>query len=253
MIEKVERMGRFTSSNIWKLTTSDRSGKYFGAPAKTYIEEKKAELSLGRSIDLGADSDALRWGRVMEYYAHKFHLDLSYTLCSKETVIHKKYNFWSGSPDAFTSQKACEIKCFEPKKYYLLASALIKLKNKEISIEDFKNDFKEIYWQVVSNSILLNKPICEIIAYMPTYSQLLEIREGWEVDNYISSLGVTLSEHVGVDFQKFHYQINRSDFNLPFIPEHSDFPNFVKFEFQPCADDIIFLTNRAIKASYELS
>jgi len=129
---------------------------------------------------------------------------------------------------------------------------LIKLNKKEITIQDFKEDFKEIYWQVVSNSILLNKPICEIIAYTPTYSQLLQIREEWEVDNYISSLGVTLSEHVGVDFQKFHYQINRNDFNLPFIPEHSDFPNFVKFEFQPSADDVIFLTNRVIKASYEL-
>lgn len=58
MVEIKERIGRFTSSNIWKLTTLDRSGKSFGAPALTYIEEKRAERSLGRSIDLGKQSQA---------------------------------------------------------------------------------------------------------------------------------------------------------------------------------------------------
>ena len=56
MVEIVERIGRFTSSNIWKLTTSDRSGKNFGASGLTYIKEKSAERYLGRSVDLGIDS-----------------------------------------------------------------------------------------------------------------------------------------------------------------------------------------------------
>jgi hypothetical protein len=64
MVEIVERIGRFTSSNIWKLTTvgtrkmtenelkehkkqNPKSMKKniddgFGAPALTYIEEKRA-------------------------------------------------------------------------------------------------------------------------------------------------------------------------------------------------------------------
>lgn len=41
MVEEIKRIGRFTSSQIWKLTTKDRTGKSFGAPALTYIEEKE--------------------------------------------------------------------------------------------------------------------------------------------------------------------------------------------------------------------
>ena len=66
MIANVNRIGRFTSSQIWKLMTDGRSENGLGAPAITYIEEKRAERCLGRSIDLGAHSQALTWGKVME-------------------------------------------------------------------------------------------------------------------------------------------------------------------------------------------
>jgi hypothetical protein len=75
MVETVERIGRFTSSNIWKLTTKDRSGKSFGPPALTYIEEKKGERCLGRSLDLGKDSQSTIWGKLAEHFCNIFHLD----------------------------------------------------------------------------------------------------------------------------------------------------------------------------------
>ena len=43
MVNNLERIGRFTSSNIWKLTTQNAKKDGFGAPALTYIEEKRAE------------------------------------------------------------------------------------------------------------------------------------------------------------------------------------------------------------------
>ena len=239
MINTLERIGRFTSSNIWKLTTQNTKKDGFGAPALTYIEEKIAERCLGRSIDLGAVTQSLTWGKIAEHYCSAFHL-LGYQLVSKTTFVHPKYKFWSGSPDAETTQKVAEIKCFEPKKYFELSSALIQLNEKEITIEDFKKDFKEIYWQVVSNSIILNKPICEIIAYTPTEKQLLQIREEIEETNILEKLGIEPWQGRFVTEKKLY--------ELPYIPEGIEYPNFVKFEFQPSAEDIIFLTGCVLKA-----
>lgn len=248
MVEVLERIGRFTSSNIWKLTTKDRTGKSFGAPALTYIEEKRAERSLGRSIDLGAVTNSLTWGKVMEYYCNKFHLDISYTLCSKQTLVHPKFKFWSGSPDFTKPKTTGDIKCNEPKRHYVLTMNLIKLKEGLISLDEFKKEEKEVYWQVVSNCILTNNPIGEIIAYTPTYDQLNEIREDWEVDNFVSGLNKTLSEHLEVDFQYFHYLINKEFHNLPYIPKWSEFPNFTSTEFEVPTEDIIFLTKMVLEA-----
>ena len=249
MVDVKERIGRFTSSQIWKLMQVDRSGKDFGAVALTYIEEKRAERSLGRSIDLGKQSQATVWGKVMEYYCNKFHLGLEYSLCSKETLVHPKYKFWSGSPDFKKPKTTGDIKCNEPKRHYQLSVNLIKLKDNLISLEDFKKLEKEVYWQVVSNCVLTNNPIGEIIAYTPTHDQLIEIREDWEVDNYVSGLNKTLSEHLEVDFQYFHYLINKEFHNLPYIPEWSEFPNFTSVEFEVPSEDVILLTKKVVEAN----
>lgn len=248
MVEILERIGRFTNSNIWKLTTKDRTGKGFGAPALTYIEEKRAERCLGRSVDLGKDSQSTVWGKVAEHYCNLFHLDLSYTLMSKETKVHPKYKFWSGSPDAQKTQTACEIKCFEPKKYFELSSALLSLKSKELSLDEFKKDFKEVYWQVVGNAILLNKPKAEIIAYMPTESQLKQIREELENDNYKSEYGKSILEYLGLPFRKVAFIWEYDFCNLPYVPDSVEYPNFVNYEFVVPADDIVFLTKCVIDA-----
>lgn len=240
MINTAARIGRFTSSNIWKLTTKDRSGKGFGAPALTYIEEKRAERSLGRSVDLGADGKSLVWGKVAEYYCHKFHLGLEYSLISKETSTHIRHKFWSGSADAEKVQTAVEMKCFEPKGYYFLSMALLKLKEKLITLDDFKKDFKEVYWQVVSNAIILNKPKAEIIVYTPTEKQLMQIRQEVEETSILESLGI--EPWAG------RYIFEKEIYNLPYIPTGIEYPNFVSYEFQVPADDIIFLTKCVLDA-----
>jgi len=239
MVEVLERIGRFTSSNIWKLTTKDRTGKGFGAPALTYIEEKRAERSIGRSVDLGAVSQSLTWGKIAEYYCDKFHL-LGYELISDQTIVHPKYKFWSGSPDAKKEQTAVEIKSYEPKKFYLYTQSLLKLKEGLITLDNFKSDFKEEYWQVVSNAILLNKPKAELIAFMPSEKQLIQMREEIETTNVL--------EKLGIEPWQGRFIIEKEIYNLPFIPEGIEYPNFVNYEFVVPADDIIFLTKCVLDA-----
>lgn len=240
MVEVLERIGRFTSSQIWKLTTKDRTGKSFGAPALTYIEEKRAERSLGRSIDLGKSSQATIWGQVMEHYCNKYHLGIEYTFGSKQTDVHPKYKFWSGSKDYVKNDTAGDIKCFEPKRYYELSMQLLKLNEGLITLEQFKKDEKEVYWQVVSNCIILGKPKGEIITYMPTEKQLLEIRKDIEETGIIEKLGFNEWQTRFIVENELHH--------LSYIPDGIEYPNFVKFQFEVPAEDIIFLTKCVVDA-----
>ena len=239
MVENKYRIGRFTSSQIWKLTTNNTKKDGFGAPALTYIEEKRAERSLGRSVDLGKDSQATIWGKIMEYYCDKFHLGIEYVLESKKTDVHPKYPFWSGSKDFTKKDTAGDIKCFEPKNYYHLSYALIRLNEGFLKLEDFKKDFKEVYYQVVSNCIILGKPKGEIIAYIPTEEQLLEIRTELEETNIL--------EKLGIDPWKARFIIENDIYNLPFV-KNPDYPNFVKYSFEIPQEDIVFLTKRILLA-----
>jgi len=240
MVESVERIGRFTSSNIWKLTTSGTKGNLFGAPALTYIDEKSAERYLGRSVDLGKDSQATIWGKIAEHFCNVFHLEMGYDLISSGTIIHPKYDFWSGSPDAKKVDTTGEIKCFEPKKYFALSMALLKLNEGTLTLEEFKELFKDVFWQVVSNSILLKTKYAEIIAFMPNESQLIEMRKQIEESNVL--------EKLGIDPWKARFIVESEIHHLPYV-KNPNYPTCARFKFEPSMDDKIFLTKRVLDAN----
>jgi len=85
MIHNELRIGNFTSSNIYKLLAKDRSGKGFGKPALTYIEEKNMERILGRSLATESDARPLQWGKLCERFVFES-LSTAYTLCSDVTL-----------------------------------------------------------------------------------------------------------------------------------------------------------------------
>lgn len=247
MIHKTLRIGRFTSSNIHKLVSMNRSGNDVGEPFNTYVEEKRAERCLGRSIDMGAYSQEMVWGKVMEWYLFEHVLGLSYNLVSKDTEVHPKYPFWSGSPDATNDDiNSCvEIKCYYPKKFFQITRMMISVNEGWKKLEDFKKEFKEEYWQVLSNAVILNKPMCELIVFTPTEEQLNHVKQLVEETNTLEKLGIELWKG------RFIYEKN--NYELPFIPEHSDYPNMVKLTFEPTKEDIEFLTERVKKAEEKLS
>lgn len=261
MVHVVERIGRFTSSNIWKLCTigsrpmteeelkqwkieNPKSQKKniedgFGAPGLTYIQGKKAERCLGRSIDLGKGGSATIWGKVAEYYCDKFHLPLDCVMASTETDVHPEYPFWSGTKDFTKKDTAGEIKCFEPNKYFELSYALIKLNAGEITIDEFKKEFPDIYWQPVSNAIILNKRFAQIVCFMPTEEQLHQIRKEVEETNIL--------EVLGIDPWKARFIIENDISELPYV-KNPNYPNFVSYEWEIPQSEKDFLTSRVLKA-----
>ena len=157
----------------------------------------------------------------------------------KQTLVHPKYDFWSGTPDLKTPIKVGEIKCYEPKKFAALSRCLLKK-----DVELLKSNFKEEYWQVVSNAIILGVDFAEIMAYMPYKSELLEIINEVQEANFL--------ERNELNPQDYFYWLNEDNIDsLPYLPDDSKASNINKFEFEVPKDDIVFLTERIIMANEE--
>ena len=65
MIDNIERIGNFTSSNVYRLCASTAKGEVTAA-FYTYVQEKMFERSLGRSLEMGAYSQSMAWGSFLE-------------------------------------------------------------------------------------------------------------------------------------------------------------------------------------------
>lgn len=171
------RAGTFSSSNIWKLMSKDRTGKNIGAPGLKYIKQVKYEMDLGRPINSETDAKPTSWGKLAETYAFQL-VDLSYSLVSTERLYHPTIKMWSGAPD-FIRNKSIVGDIKSP---YSLESFCDKIKALE-SLETYKDEFPEDYWQNVSNAILLEEnglgkfDQFEMIIFCPYKSELPAIRE----------------------------------------------------------------------------
>lgn len=239
MNNKANRVARFTSSKISVLTVDGKSKYGFGAGAMTYINDKIAELELGRGVDLPINKWEMSWGKLWEVWVH-WQLGNEYELIVDRTTVHPKYAFWSGSEDFklnIPGGGIAELKCYQLLKFYLFAKCLLKQ-----DIQLIKKDFKDEYWQIVSNSIIQNVKFGEAIAFMPTEENLIEMRRLVEETDYIE-------KHLKDDPWKYKFITDRNLWDLPFIPSHSDFPSMVKFRFEVPIEDKIYLTERVIKAN----
>jgi len=232
MIHNANRNGNFTSSNIYKLLSKDRSGKGFGKPALTYIEEKNMERIIGRSLSTESDAKPLQWGKLCESLVFQ-ELSTAYTLCSDETLVHPTIPYWSGSPDGVTVDAVMDIKCPLTLKSWF---GLTQGENIYSMIDGFTksgcsfsahSDGEKYYWQLVSNAILTGKKYGELIVFMPHVDQLQGIR--------------TEAEFQGINWIKY-----ASDDELPYVPDTINSITTMRFEIPQ--KDIDLLTTAVIEA-----
>jgi hypothetical protein len=222
------RVGRFSSSSIWRLMTNDRSGKNPGVPFYSYIQEKKYELLLGRELVPDKDSRPTGWGLFNEARVFDM-LPLDYKLEVHKRYFHKKNAFWSGSPDIVGENFVGDIKC--PFTLLSFCEGVDSLQ----SIETFKDVKPEWYWQIVSNAILTEKKLGEIVIYCPYKKDIKTIRnEAMEEDTNQSR----------VAFINF-----LDDEQLPYIPEGGFYKDLNPFRFEIPQEDIDKLTDRVTLAT----
>jgi hypothetical protein len=219
MNENINRIGNFTSSEIYKLMTTGRDGKSIGAPGLTYIEEKRIERKLGRSISMDVNNRSMLWGKFMEKRVFDL-LPFGYVLCSTNTTLHTSIKEWAGTPDLiFPGKKISDIKCFEPKNFAQFADVLAE-KDHEL----FKSEYPKEYWQLISNAIIAGVDKAEAILYMPYLSELEAIREMAEM-------------YDGEDQWQYMFIANSPASQLPYLPDNGYYKNLITFEFTvPLAD-----------------
>lgn len=231
--ENKERVGRFTSSKIHLLVKSGRAKKdKFTVQGYSYIEAKRYERKLKKSIDIEKYSRAMAWGKFLEMYVFSL-IGLEYKIDSLSTVIKNEY--WAGSTDLLVGGiKVADIKCYEPLKFCKYSEALMRG-----DIELLKKNFEQEYWQLVSNAIINKTPKAEAICFMPYESELEEIRK--MADNYD-----------GADQWKYRFIVESPKSELAYMPNDSEYKNINTFEFEVPQEDKDFLTQRVEDAVIEL-
>lgn len=184
------RYGRFTSSEIYKLTKKGRAkDDLFGEPAKKYIRSRLFERKLKRSLNSSSSARPLQWGKCVEQICFDM-LPTEYTLNSQDTIIHPQYPFIAGTPDVLKQRpkKAVgDIKCPETLESFC---TLIEAYNKGgfVEIIDTHNDGEKFYWQLVNNAILTDSECAELIVFAPSdehYDSIIAEAQLWGF-NWIS-------------------------------------------------------------------
>lgn len=229
------RIGSFTSSEIWKLMTDDKKGG-FGKPALTYIQEKKYELKLKRSLNVEASSRAMLWGKFLESRVHDM-LPMGYEHNFDETVKHPTIESWSGSVDNVNRKEStvADTKCLQPKKFCEVVDCLSlcqELGNTEL----FKQEHPDKYWQLVSNACILGMDNIESIIYMPYESELTDIR-----------LAAENTDDDEPWKYRWIYESDKSE--LAYLPNDSEYKNLNIFRFPLDKGDAILLESKVIAAS----
>ncbi|HEY3405407.1 MAG TPA: YqaJ viral recombinase family protein [Ohtaekwangia sp.] len=160
------RIGRFTSSEMWKLLTNPRSkadqeaGK-LSETALTYIQVKVAETITQKQKE-NSYAYPLVYGKETEPLAIEY-------FCEKTGFIHESIGFVpfgehaGGSPDGIINDiDILEVKCpfaIDTQVDYLMLT----------DQWDLKRIFPEYYWQVQSNLLFTGKEKGHFVAYDPRY------------------------------------------------------------------------------------
>lgn len=237
------RIGNFTSSEIVALTTKDRTGKGFGKPALTYIEEKNIERRLGRSIDSEAVARALSWGKLNERRVHDL-LGIDYKLCSTETIDHPSIPFWKGSPDFIryfedpADNTVVDAKCPLTLKAFCHIVDAWQANGLEGFWEVVSGSNKvgeQYYWQLVSNAILTGCDYAELIVYVPYQSELDAIRD----------MAMQWDEP---DQHNYKWIAYAADDEMPYLIEGGYYKNINKFRFRVPDEDKALLTDLVLQA-----
>jgi len=239
MFENNHRVGNFTSSKMAMLMSNGRAAGSVGAPFKTYVDQKRRERKLGRSLDLGKSNRSMAWGHLMEAYVMFDKLGFAYAHHGKLTSVHPEHSYWAGTADLVQAGvKIGDIKAYEPDNFTKLADVL-----QEQDVELFKKEYTAEYWQLVSNACIHVVDRVEMILFMPLRSELDLIRE-W-LNN--------LDEMQSNELHRYRYIMDANDEELPYLPDDCvDYKSLETFEFEVPKEDVEALTERVILAEAEL-
>ena len=240
ILENRNRIGSFTSSEIFNLLTEGRTKGTPGKPCIDYIAEKNMERRLGRALTTESNARALTWGKLIEERVFEL-LPLEYTYCSQDTITHPAIPFWAGSPDGYKSDEGktvVDIKCpLTLKSFCQLVDPIYNGQTGMDAVNEIRFRHKsgeQYYWQLVSNAILSGAKWAELIVYVPYLSELKSIRE------MVKSFEGDRNPIAWINFS--------NDNELPYIIEDIVYSNINIIRFEILQEDKDRLTNAVLNA-----
>ena len=207
------RNGIPTSSQMSKVMSNGKSEAGTGAPFYSYLEEKRFERELNRSLNTDHSVRPTSWGHALEGYVYEKFFQDAYWLVSNKTVVHES-GLFAGSPDLVNDTTVGDIKC-----PWTLLSFMKTREALNAGVETLKIEFPEHFWQLVSNAILLDKNEAELIVFCPSKIELNAIRE------YVDGID-------DINVFKYKFIVDLSDEELPYIPETSKVGNWIALKFE---------------------
>jgi hypothetical protein len=214
------RNGKITSSQVSRLMGAPK-------PQATYLEELKIARRMNCRISQETSARPTTWGKLVEKRVFDL-LPIDYKLTSKDFIQHHQFEYWGGSPDGVSKDCVFDIKCPYTRKSFAQMYEMMEAND----IQLFKKEFPEYYWQLVSNAILTNKHVAELIIYLPYQSELEEIRE-------------LAANNTDIDLEtKLFWIANSIDEDLPHQPNDSGYNNLKIYRFEILDCDIDILTEK---------
>lgn len=160
-----ERLGKFTSSEMWKLLVGGRAkDDVFGETAKTYIKEKAVEILTQRRKE-SFYTRSTDWGNEWEYKAVQEYNLANFVNVEYFGSTNPKFfkcpiypNYAGGSPDFIIDKIVGEVKC-----PYDSVNHLDNLNLR--SIDEFKKLHKEYYTQIQFNIHCTGSDYAHFVSY----------------------------------------------------------------------------------------
>lgn len=165
-----ERLGKFTSSEIFKLMKSGRKkDELFGQTALTYINEKIAEIITGQAPE-PVFAKALEWGAANELdailtFQERFHGEVEH-FGTGNPKFFPFYGISGGSPDALTAELVVEAKCPWTSSTHVdfLRAAHLPMSQHGEWLLDNKEEY---YYQTQLNMLACDRKKAVLISYDP--------------------------------------------------------------------------------------
>jgi hypothetical protein len=257
-----EELGKRPKEGVGSATATIEDETILSDPATTYIHECNMERRMGKPIDAESNARPLAWGKLVEKKVFEV-LDVDYKLISKETIVHPKYDFWCGTPDAEKENTCGDIKApFTLKSFCSLVDPLYEgltgieamnalrfgyTNKKGLKVKKHA-DGEKFYWQIVSNATLLEVngivPNCdfgELIIFCPYQSEMESIMElAGQIDDPLEQRKYYFISQAIIEGPPFD--------GLPFILDEGYYKNLNIIRFEIPKRDKLFL-ERMVKNS----
>lgn len=274
-----DRIGYFTSSQIYRLCKSEGSTVYkFYKDKKDYDEGKRCTRNFNTKEEAGNASKGIDNAFILEckpelpksfntyaeevYYEKLMGRSIKTEVKTRpmlwgslmEVVLfnllgldykmtHKatmKHPVYSSFWSGTADLIVPEIKTGEIKCFEPNHFCKLSLALLSKDIEVIKAKEPEAYWQATSNSLIHGFSKTEIIAYMPYKSELKEIITLIEDTNFL--------EKNGLNPYDYYFMTQDNIESMPYLPDDSKMSNINSFEFEIPKLDALFCENRVVEA-----